>query len=92
MHLHCLPRFNELRTREVHGQGAGGQRDRKGCHSRGERAHENLGRVRVAEELHIDVTVALDSFGYGNGLHATSCLGGEPVVGIDLVALDSDQA
>lgn len=46
----------------------------------------------VAGELHVDVGVALQSGGQADALHAAGAVGLEPLVGIDLVAFDSDQA
>ena len=68
------------------------QLDAQRRHAVGQRAHVHLRRSAVADELHVDVGVALQSGGQADALHAAGAVGLEPLVGIDLVALDGDQA
>ena len=92
LELHHLAGLAERRCAELQRLRALRQAGGKGHHAVAQRAHEDLVRARVADELHIDVAVAFKVLGQADLLHRSGGAGFEPGLRVDLVALDGDQA
>ena len=61
-------------------------------HRVAERAHEDFLRVECANERDVHITGPVETFGHANALHAAGGVALEPVVRVNLVVLDCDQA
>ena len=86
------------RARAHHGRQLDRQRlracraiDREWRDAKCQRAHEYFIGRRIAQELHVDVTVALEVGRHADLLHRTGGIASEPGLGIHAVAFDGDQ-
>ena len=87
-----LPRLDLRRAFHLQRHAPCVEVDAERHHAIGQRAHVHLGRTHVAYKLHVDVGIALKPCGNADMLHAVGAVGLEPLLGIDLVAFDGDQA
>ena len=87
-----LPRLDLRRAFNLQRHAPRIQVDAEGHHAIGQRAHVHLGRAHVAHKLHVDVGIAFKPCRHADMLHAVGAVGLEPLLGVDLVPLDGDQA
>ena len=87
-----LPRLDLRRAFDLQRHAPRIQVDAERHHAVGQRAHIDLGRTDVSHELHVDVGIALKPRRHADMLHAVGAVGLEPLLGVDLVAFDGDQA